>query len=439
MQQEQTIKDLRARVRALESEAERRSPQRSVATVSTPTPLLDQEVAHSKRLSEKIRELDAANCRLEEVSVVCLSVACCSVSAASDLLQELFEEQQLRKKQQDDLVRHKDDLTDEIGRLMREVQALVHDRDTMRQQHEAQIAQIRHGDAQSRHMLAHERDALLLQSEQLTLEKQRLQQELAEQERQASTVRAEHQAAIAAMQDRERGLSLRLGTVDETSGSLLKERAIVVELMQEQARQISELVKREEKLAKRVDRTVAELAKERKLREFHALRVKELEIELSAVPPRSMLPSSHAEPMRHDAIGPTTSAPFGTSHYGALEPLGFNGPHAMHHRMAVSAEANATLNDWIASFSKAAPQTRDVGDAISAAREQEMKIWHETLLNKLKRVVKKVDRRLKSATDQLEDLSGDSSDGRPRSVSLADLQELKEAQRSLETLLREKR
>jgi hypothetical protein len=68
-----------------------------------------------------------------------------------------------------------------------------------------------------------------------------------------------------------------------------------------------------------------------------------------------------------------------------------------------------------------------------------MKIWHETLLNKLKRVVKKVDRRLKSATDQLEDLSGDSSDGRPRSVSLADLQELKEAQRSLETLLREKR
>ena len=340
-------------------------------------------------------------------------------------------------------MRHKDDLTDEISRLMREVQALVHDRDTMRQQHEAQIAQIRHGDAQSRHMLAHERDALLLQSEQLTLEKQRLQQELAEQERQASTVRAEHQAAIAAMQDRERGLSLRLGTVDETSGSLLKERAIVVELMQEQARQISELVKREEKLAKRVDQTVAELAKERKLREFHALRVKELEIELAAVPPRSMLPSStqlgHAEPMRYDAIGPTTPAPFGTSHYGAREPLGSNGPHAMHHPMAVSAEANATLNDWIASFSKAAPQTRDVGESISAAREQEMKIWHETLLNKLKRVVKKVDRRLKSATDQLEDLSGDSSDGRPRSVSLADLQELKEAQRSLETLLREKR
>jgi hypothetical protein len=45
-----------------------------------------------------------------------------------------------------------------------------------------------------------------------------------------------------------------------------------------------------------------------------------------------------------------------------------------------------------------------------------LKIWHETLLNKLKRVVKKVDRRLKSAADKLEDLSGDSVSRRPGPV-----------------------
>jgi hypothetical protein len=126
MQQEQTIKDLRARVRALESELERRSPRNSVATSMT-TPLLEQEVAHSKKLSDKIRELDAANCRLEE---------------------ELFEEQQLRKKQQDEFVRHKDDLTDEISRHSSAVSladqgALACDAQHTRWQYDMQHAKLR--------------------------------------------------------------------------------------------------------------------------------------------------------------------------------------------------------------------------------------------------------------------------------------------------------
>jgi hypothetical protein len=388
-----------------------------------------------------------------------------------------------------------------LFRLMREVQVLVHDRETMRQQHEAQIVQIRAcvrarpsacvrvfararrarvhasvcarmpaamtaglGGTQSQHVLAHERDALSLQIEQLSLEKHRLQEALSDRERQASSVRAEHQATIAekqatiaALQERERALSHRLGVMDESTGSLLKdalkEKTAVVEQMQEQGRQIAELAKREELLAKRVEQTVAELAKERKMREFFALRAKDLELELAKiVPPRSAVLGhaghivSHAEPARYDAMGHGRPTAHGASHYEPHEPAAYSmqqpGPVSAYppaHPMAVSAEANATLNDWIASFSKAAPQTREVGEAISAAREQEMKIWHETLLNKLKRVVKKVDRRLKSATDQFEDMSGDSSDGRGRSVSLADLQELKEAQRSLDALLRERR